>query len=254
MSYQYAGICKMVSGRALIGAALWMIFGATAFGKSPLDQGLALESAALSDHTLVPQNESGHPAAADALDLQGKLIYLAEKYAEMTHVPYVWGGGKIGDIATCNECRECASKKGVGLRSRMKACKACRSCGMDCSHFVNLMYNEAGLVYPYASSLELIRQSHRGLEEHYNLVNVGADLALAQPGDLLVYRRHIGMLVRKYSDTHGDFVHSTRFRPGDRRQVGGFRMDVNRDLKKYRGKLLKILRHRRFFDQPKNFS
>jgi hypothetical protein len=55
---------------------------------------------------------------------------------------------------------------------------------LDCSHFVHGMYERAGFSYPYASSLDL----YQGIEEFRRVTT-------PQPGDLAVWRGHVGILV-----------------------------------------------------------
>jgi NlpC/P60 family protein len=54
----------------------------------------------------------------------------------------------------------------------------------DCSHLVHRLYQQAGYPYPYASSLDLYRGTGQFLRVRY-----------AQPGDLIVWRGHVGIVV-----------------------------------------------------------
>jgi len=54
----------------------------------------------------------------------------------------------------------------------------------DCSHLVHKLYEQAGYPYPYASSLDLYRGTGPFLRVRY-----------AHPGDLVVWRGHVGMVV-----------------------------------------------------------
>lgn len=54
----------------------------------------------------------------------------------------------------------------------------------DCSHLVHRLYEQAGYPYPYASSLDLYRGTPQFLRVRY-----------AQPGDLIVWRGHVGIVV-----------------------------------------------------------
>ena len=53
----------------------------------------------------------------------------------------------------------------------------------DCSHLVNAIYNQAGFPYPYAKSADLYRGEP-------NFIRVNAP----QPGDLIVWRGHVGLV------------------------------------------------------------
>ena len=54
----------------------------------------------------------------------------------------------------------------------------------DCSHLVHHLYEQAGYSYPYASSLDLYRGTGQFLRVRF-----------AQPGDLIVWRGHVGIVV-----------------------------------------------------------
>ena len=57
----------------------------------------------------------------------------------------------------------------------------------DCSHLVNDVYDLAGFPYPYAKSSDL----YAG---HSNFVRVNSP----QPGDLIVWRGHVGLVISKW--------------------------------------------------------
>lgn len=190
----------------------------------------------------------GHQApVSQVMRLQEKLLFLAEYYGRMDYVPYIWGGGNIGKKESCEACRKCVQQKGVGLKSRLTRCAPCQSCGIDCSHFVNTVYNQVGLEFPYASTAELRRLRPEDIVGHYNLLDMGKDLRVVQPGDLLVYRNHVIMAIALRGQGRGDFIHATRF-DGGLKQIGGIKLERDRLLSTYRGKLMRILRHRKFFE------
>ncbi len=54
----------------------------------------------------------------------------------------------------------------------------------DCSHFVHELYEQAGFPYEYASSSDL----YAGVDEFQRVIN-------PQPGDLAVWRGHVGIVV-----------------------------------------------------------
>jgi NlpC/P60 family protein len=54
----------------------------------------------------------------------------------------------------------------------------------DCSHLVHHLYEQAGYPYPYASSLDL----YRGMGQFLRV-------RMPQPGDLVVWRGHVGIVV-----------------------------------------------------------
>ena len=55
----------------------------------------------------------------------------------------------------------------------------------DCSHLVHAIYGAAGFTYPYAKSLDL----YRGTAEEF------VQVTAPQPGDLIVWPRHVGIVV-----------------------------------------------------------
>lgn len=197
---------------------------------------------------------SASPASAEEfVELQNALVDVAKTYASMDHIPYVWGGSSIGSEEVCQACRSCVQEKKVSLTRRLSRCTPCRKCGMDCSHFITRVFQDVGIDFRYASSSVLGRQDKPGLLHHYGLIDVGLDLSLAQPGDILVYPRHVVLLVQVNDATRGDIIHSTRFRQGDRMSLGGIRYDQNINLKNHRGKLRRILRHQRLFKNHLEF-
>ncbi|HEY6945055.1 MAG TPA: NlpC/P60 family protein [Candidatus Acidoferrum sp.] len=54
----------------------------------------------------------------------------------------------------------------------------------DCSHLVHTLYEQAGYPYPYASSVDLYRGTGQFLRVRH-----------PQPGDLIVWRGHVGIVV-----------------------------------------------------------
>lgn len=54
----------------------------------------------------------------------------------------------------------------------------------DCSHLVHTLYQQAGYPYPYASSLDLYRGTGQFFRVRY-----------AHPGDLVVWRGHVGIVM-----------------------------------------------------------
>jgi cell wall-associated NlpC family hydrolase len=181
-----------------------------------------------------------------ALKLQDKLVGLAKEYASLAHVPYVWGGGNIGKVSSCDECRTCIETKKYSIKNRLRKCKACQSCGIDCSHFVNRVFNQVGLEYPYAATAEMKRARPEELATEYNLLHMGKDIRAAQPGDLLVYKNHVVLLASIDDKGYGEIIHATRFIKG--RKSGGIAWDKQKRLATYRGKLQRILRHRGFYE------
>ncbi len=180
----------------------------------------------------------------DHEDVRQTLLRVAEEFGkDSQNVPYVWGGNKIGDSEACEACRSCIAKKTrLKVEKRSLACKPCRQCGIDCSHFVHRVFKDAGLDFPYVTTRTLQRVSPLVLREEFRLVDVGRDLSKVRPGDLLLKKKHIVVLMRVGQEGRGDVLHVSRstkkMGPG-----GGIEIAKDVDLRDFAGKLVKILRH-----------
>jgi cell wall-associated NlpC family hydrolase len=67
----------------------------------------------------------------------------------------------------------------------------------DCSHFVHGMYERAGFSYEYASSSDL----YQGIEEFRRV-------STPQPGDIAVWRGHVGIVVDAANRSFVSVLHS----------------------------------------------
>ena len=70
----------------------------------------------------------------------------------------------------------------------------------DCSHLVHAIYEQAGFSYPYASSSDL----YRGTDDFRRVKK-------PQPGDLVVWRGHVGIVV---NSARREFYSFLRHGPG----------------------------------------
>ena len=70
----------------------------------------------------------------------------------------------------------------------------------DCSHLVHAIYEQAGFSYPYASSRDL----YRGTDDFRRVKK-------PQPGDLIVWRGHVGIVV---NPARREFYSFLRHGPG----------------------------------------
>lgn len=70
----------------------------------------------------------------------------------------------------------------------------------DCSHLVHAIYEQAGFSYPYANSTDL----YRGTDEFRRVKK-------PQPGDLVVWRGHVGIVV---NPARREFYSFLRHGPG----------------------------------------
>ena len=74
---------------------------------------------------------------------------------------------------------------GLGVISAALDPKVRRYAGHDCSHLVHAIYERAGFPYLYASSDDL----YDGVQEFQRIAH-------PQPGDLIVWHGHVGIVVR----------------------------------------------------------
>jgi hypothetical protein len=202
---------------------------------------LPIQAAPRLDEKVRKSSLSSVPVQTEAEHLRSSLLDIAQSYGERTYVPYVWGGNAIGDQADCESCRACIeSKKHLPVKKRRSACQVCKRCGVDCSHFVHRLMNEAGLDYPYLATQRLKGMSAAHLRD-YNLVDIGRDLRRARPGDLLLQDHHIVMLLAMNDLDEGDLIHVSRSIKHGR--VGGIEILRRMNIAHLRGKVVRILRH-----------
>jgi len=81
--------------------------------------------------------------------------------------------------------RTLTADDGLGVISAALDPKVRRYAGHDCSHLVHAIYERAGFPYSYASSDDL-----------YDGVQGFQRIAHPQPGDLIVWHGHVGIVVR----------------------------------------------------------
>lgn len=75
--------------------------------------------------------------------------------------------------------------------------KVRRYSGRDCSHLVHAIYERAGFPYTYADSSDL-----------YAGVDGFQRVARPQPGDLVVWRGHVGIVIRPSRHVFFSYLHS----------------------------------------------
>lgn len=184
-----------------------------------------------------------------------RLLETADRFVNKTAIPYVFGGSQIGSSKVCQECSTCIRARRLPANSssdRFNQCSACRSCGLDCSNFVKHLFTEAGLPVKFATTTTLNRASDLVLEEQFRFINVGNDLSDARPGDLVLKKGHVIMLI----DIHValgtvDFIHASR--GSKRTPVGGIELRRGFSLRKIQRETVRILRHRDLL-QPSDFE
>ncbi len=180
--------------------------------------------------------------------LQEQVLHHVNYYASFDHVPYVWGGGSLGlqKPSACDRCKACI-ETGIPLKKQFTRCKSCQQCGIDCSHLTAQLYNRVGLEVPYGSTKELNRMTRRKLKRLYSLVDIGKDLRFADTGDLILYDRHIVLLVENLGNGEGYILHSEN--QDYKGLIGGIIFEKRERLWRLGTQnIRKILRHERFFD------
>lgn len=188
----------------------------------------------------------GPAPAAGVLEVASRLLDEAE-------ISYVYGGYQVGDSDACKTCNTCLTEHQPKPARRLNVCPACRSCSLDCSHFTELVFREAGMPYPYLDTALMLRLSAAKLKANYGLIDLDLDLARAAPGDLLVYDGHVVLLEKRRAPVkgqaafRGDIMHATGGkdirRPGE-----GIQRERFIDLANFRGPLRRILRPRGLAD------
>lgn len=182
-------------------------------------------------------------AAQSRQNLQSRLLQVSNELLSLGAVSYVYGGHRVGDDRQCKECQSCLGEKKPKPKQRLKVCASCLHCSLDCSHFVQLVYEKSGMPFPYLTT-QVMREAPPHVLRRYKLVDLGVRLQVAQPGDLLVYLNHVVMLERVTQSERGDVIHATGGR--DLKGPGhGIQRERSVPLRSFRGPLLKILRHQR---------
>jgi hypothetical protein len=199
-------------------------------------------------HKVWPDNESGEYSPSEGLS-PNPIVESALSYVPFQEVPYVWGGNSLGTPGECQACSECIQKnKNRGIKKRHLKCSACNKCGFDCSHFVQTVFDAVDYPFPFMSTKSMLRVSKKNPGLIPGLRYIGNDLKLAQPGDLLVQKKHVVILIRMKSGSVGDIVHMSRtVRKG---RIGGIELRRDADLKKFFGGVKKILRHEKMLNTP----
>lgn len=178
--------------------------------------------------------------------LQNKIQVVSSKLMNSHEISYIYGGTlPEGEGRKCSECTKCLKQKTPPSKKRMLICPECKFCGLDCSHFTKLVFEKAGLHAPYLTTHQMLSLKPKALFQNYQLLPV-ANLELARPGDLLVYKGHVVLLEKKTSKHKGNIIHATGGKviksPGQ-----GIQRETNVLLGQFRGPLRRILRHRKLF-------
>lgn len=188
----------------------------------------------------------GSAASADmSVELAGYqniLRQAGEDMLENLEVSYVYGGSKIGEGKTCDECNRCLEDQRPAPKERFKVCKVCTGCSLDCSHFVQLVFAKAGLGFPYITSTQMLDFDAQFLEKKYGLRPVSRTFDGLIAGDLLVYRGHVVIVEKVHDVDSADIIHATGGK--DIRLPGqGIQRERFARVSSFRGELQRVLRH-----------
>jgi cell wall-associated NlpC family hydrolase len=173
---------------------------------------------------------------------QKRLVSAARQLLDEAEVSYVYGGKSIGTATDCLACNACLEKRQPAPSARVAQCPECARCSLDCSHFTQLVFRRAGIDHPYLTSKDMVSLTQLRLQKDFGFSALPPDAMQALPGDLLVYKGHVVMLERRHGQGKGDIIHATGGR--EIREPGqGIQRERWADLGRFRGPLLRILRH-----------
>jgi hypothetical protein len=179
--------------------------------------------------------------------IQGQIRAVGNLMLENLEVSYVYGGSKIGGTEQCEKCNKCLELKQPAPKERFKLCHECTSCSLDCSHFVQLVFANSGLDFPYLTSQQMLDLDRETLRRKYHLVPVSDDPGSLIAGDLLVYRGHVVIAESIHDFDKADIIHATGGR--DIREPGqGIQRERFVKPSSFRGPLLRVLRHEKLMD------
>lgn len=188
------------------------------------------------------------PVAAQvaASGLGERIRRAGDDMLENLEVSYVYGGSKVGDANTCDRCNSCLESKRPSPKLRFKECPTCHHCSLDCSHFVQLVFDRAGLGFPYLTSTQMLDLSAEALKSKYHLMPVEFKPNGLVGGDLLVYRGHVVIVETPREDGIADIIHATGGKdiklPGQ-----GIQRERFVRVASFRGPILRVLRHEKLF-------
>lgn len=173
---------------------------------------------------------------------QSRILEAAAALLDNAEVSYVYGGGTLGNTQACDQCNACLREKSPAPQRRQAECPVCDSCSLDCSHFVELVYDLAGLKTVYLTTKDMRELTSEQLLKRAKLVPVPRGIVDAEPGDLLVYPTHVVILEALRGKGRGDVIHVTSGLdikgPGQ-----GIQRERMVELTHFRGPLRRVLRH-----------
>lgn len=182
-------------------------------------------------------------------DLRQRLVDEALRLAYFGRIPYALGGNAVGSLSVCDQCRACLDAQ-VGRTSaqQLSSCKACSSCGLDCSHFVERAFLNAGLRFRYADTATLFELDDTLRESQHHFVRLDTGFNNLEPGDLVLERGHMVLVVDVDPVAQlFAYVHSSS---SGRNRKDGIEVVRNVPMKRYASRLyannVMVLRHQNF--------
>ena len=184
----------------------------------------------------------GVSLGGELASLQAKIRAAGDDMLENLEVSYVYGGAKVGDAQTCEQCNTCLEDRRPAPKRRFLECPTCGSCSLDCSHFTQMVFTRAGLPFPYITTAQMLDLSAEKLEKTYQLRSVTTQLRGVIPGDMLVYRGHVVIVEAIHDRDSADIIHATGGK--DIKEPGqGIQRERFVKISAFRGELLKVIRH-----------
>jgi hypothetical protein len=74
--------------------------------------------------------------AMGANEVRQKVISAAHAILDRGDISYTFGGSQTGGVVACAACKVCLAKEKPVSKKRSKICPMCKSCSLDCSHFI----------------------------------------------------------------------------------------------------------------------
>jgi hypothetical protein len=179
-----------------------------------------------------------------------RIIKAALQTARLGYVPYVYGGKRLGSPKDCYQCSSCIRSRKLkkdGTFERMAECGSCRKCGLDCSNFVNKVFETAGFEFPFVDTAHLGSASLIKLHRAYNLLDMGRSLHGLSPGDLVLQSSHV-ILIVAVNGEKVDYVHSSSYSANS--DIGGVQIVRNVPKVLLQRSVVKVLRHRALWKWP----
>lgn len=182
------------------------------------------------------------------LPVRQKVVKTAEQWLENYVISYAWGGSQLGESQTCEQCNQCIAQHQPAPKQQLKTCPVCKSCSLDCSHFISLVYRDVGLRAPYLTTNMMRTLDPKDLESRHSWHALGRRPERALPGDLLVYDGHVVMVVAVQTPGRGDIIHVTSGR--DVRGPGqGIQRERGVFFEGFRGPVVRVLRHQALHEE-----